>query len=217
MMVRAIKIGLLVLSGLLFGAPSCEDNRRGENSTSVTGVAGGDALFSQSLADRLSESELRSFEVMAVQKLNDFADLAGIVHDVTLDTTFRVNAARMIRDLFTNANTNLIMPSGNSGQANRLTLDQFLSAGIQNKGSRSFFAVDSVKIIMPLDSISENTFNGTLGFLVKCQDVVSKERKTKSLQLSIQMNLIRIEKNFGDERLKVWEVRLGDMKLQSSE
>ena len=211
-MARAIKIGLLILTGLLFGAPSCEDNKQDGATDAVTGVAGTDTLFSQSLADRLSESELRSFEAIAVQKLNDFTDLAMIVHDVTLDTTFRINAARMIRDLFTSASINLIAPSGNSGQANGLTLDQFLSDGLRNKDSWSTFSTDSLHVIQPLISDKDSAFSGTIGFLLQDSKAISRGQKTSPMHLSVRMNLIRMVKNFGDEKLRVWEIRLGEMK-----
>ena len=135
-----------------------------------------------------------------------------IVHDVTLDTTFRINAARMIRDLFTSASINLIAPSGNSGQANGLTLDQFLSDGLRNIDSWSTFSTDSLHVIQPLISDKDSAFSGTIGFLLQDPKAISRGQKTSPMHLSVRMNLIRMVKNFGDEKLRVWEIRLGEMK-----
>jgi len=147
------------------------------------------------MSDSLSAQSLRSFEITAIDRLNDFADYLKIVSDTSLELKFRQHAFEVAGNLLVNAKTGI-----ETWNKNDL------------KGANYWARPEQVIIRTPFVRENDTTYAGSLSFYQKWISF-SDPQQTGNLSgpLIINIYLVRSLKSFGNQQLRVWDVYLGEI------
>lgn len=184
-MSRKIKISALILLYFLACAKSCdnqEQNTAARENARVKAVT--DSLRAAFGADTLEPAALRSFEVSAKMKFSDYCDYLRILSDSNTAVPFREKAREMIGRLFLNG----IAPD------------------------MSMFEPDSVRVIEPLEYVSDSLYEGVISFWEKPGQLQNGKQGNDHSKGMMTIFLVKREKVFGNDTLNVWGVYLGEMK-----
>jgi hypothetical protein len=185
-------IWILIVIYIVCSARTCNESEEGtakeeEQYTTNLMRSVKDVFTSDSLSDHL----LSAYEITAAERLNDFADYMKIISDTTLDLKFRQHAAEIVRDLF--------VPE----EVNSYSLSEGISCWIRPI---------QITILKPFTSLNDSTFTGCLSFNYNSVPLNSRDKsEIASGKLVIDIYLIKMLSYFGKERLRVWEVYLGDI------
>jgi len=163
---------------------------------------------SESLSDHL----LRAYEITASEKLTDFADYMKIVSDTTLDLRFRQHAAELIRNLFIDSNIDIRSWSRVYNMVGFDTLELLLEHSLL-LGNSFWTPISHITINNPYNCENDSTFTGSLSFY--CRRIpfgIHDTLETGTEKHMIDIYLLRKLKSYGDQKFRVWEVYLGDIK-----
>jgi hypothetical protein len=173
-------------------------------------AASKDSIRMAFASDHPDEDKLRAYEETARQKLSDFADYLKIVSDTSMNIKFREQAAEMVKRLFVNGDTDVRNWSKAYSEYDISTLNELLSEGL-SKGFSLWFQPYMINVITPLSARDDSTYTGKLSFHQKC---IPFDIQTSEVNISqmpgVDIYVIKIAKSFGDERLSIWEVYLGN-------
>ena len=157
----------------------------------------GSAQSIQKLEDKftsgkVSEAELKVFEERAVQKLKDFNDYLDIISNKKLDKRMRQDAIKQAEALFTSPDCKIRFTYEN------MSISDYINRKYKY-GNGASPQIDSVTVGEPL-TFSNGSYKGTLHGRSSNGGVAPT--------ITIQMQLIKVQKKFGDEVKDVWDVRL---------
>jgi hypothetical protein len=162
-------------------------------------------------SDTLSDDLLRGYEINAINKLNDFGDYLKIVSDTTLELKFRQHAAELTRNLFIPGEIELNNWS-KAYPAPALNTLEFLLEYSLSEGISCWLMPLQINVSTPFILKNDSTFSGALNFKQDCISLNKREISgSVSGKLIIDIYLIKQPKQFGDEKLNVWKVYLGDI------
>ncbi len=210
-MIRLLKIFLIIAVLLVIGAPSCGDEQADKNREESILRASRDSIRDVFETDYLTETTLMAYEAVAKQKLSDFTDYFKIMTEPSLDMSFRIKASEMIKSIFLSDHSNVQIISINES-TKKLDVLTLINCGLENKLSTSSFTFDSIRIHEPLHRISDDTYSGSLGFAQNFTDSVQPEQIIKSECRIADIFVLKEEKDFGSDTLKIWTVRLGEIR-----
>ena len=202
-----------LLAWLVFSSRSCVPVSEQMISEKTVILEAKESIKSEFESDDLSQKSLRAFEEKARQKLIDFADYINIYFDESIDTIFKAQTHRMIRDLFVSDSVQINRTLFHKKDKGSILLIKFLeekpSVGYQSIR----FNFDSINIIEPLHRTDDYYFQGKLIF--SSQIGISDSSNTafiKQHDMEIDIIASKVHKTFGADTLQVWGVFLGDMK-----
>jgi hypothetical protein len=162
-------------------------------------------------SDSLSDHLLRAYEITATEKLIDFADYMKIISDTTLDLRFRRHAAELARDLFISDEIDLSGWSKFYPEPGLNILEHLLSYSL-SESVLFWIKPININIIKPFTSINDSTFTGNLSFINKCVPLSSRDTsEIESVELVIDIYLVKKVRSFGKDQISVWNVYLGDI------
>jgi hypothetical protein len=160
--------------------------------------------------DHPEEDLLGAYEETARQKLSDFADYLKIVSDTTMNIKFREQAAEMVKRLFVNGGTRVGVWAKAYSYNDISTLDELTSKGL-SKGFHLWIQPENIKVDAPLAARNDSICTGRLSFYQNCLPFDSLKSPSKNSQMvSVDIFIIKRIKSFGDEKLNVWELYLGN-------
>jgi hypothetical protein len=177
--------GLIVIYFLACGK-SCDNNEqfnaRQEQEKIDTETK---KLITEFRTDSLSGSMLQAFEAASVQKFYDYNDYLDILSDTSLVPSFRDKTLKMINSLF--------IPGAEPAKPGRpLTLFK-------------------VAVKEGFHQTNDSVYTGRLGFaFVSSRMPVYSDLLIRDSAV-IDIFLVKHNKDFGKERLRVWDVFLGKM------
>ena len=190
------KLSIILLSAagfLTLASPGCEEEvsseRRTEEKLETLWLVNEDLV-----APALTRRNLEAFESRAVEKLEDYADYLGMVSDAGLDSSFREQARENLFGLFL------------EGEAPESTI----TLGIPGDGfTKLAFMIDSVKVLVPLEKENKKNYQGRLRYRFHTLGIhLADTILIQSSHEEMGMVLQKRNKEFGEKRLQVWEVRL---------
>ena len=205
-MTRILKILVLIIIGLILGAPSCSDEQENYKREESLIEASLDSIREEFTSEHLSDAALFGFEKAAVLKLSDLQDYLKILTDSSLDIYFRRQAGEMLGKMFV---TEKILVSLTDSQP--LSVSDFISLGLENKLSPSLFIFDSIQVYEPLQRISVSSWEGKLIFIQPAGMPDTKQpvlfsKRTAGISLRKEI------KAFGPDTLQIWAMRLGEIR-----
>jgi hypothetical protein len=181
---RTVKIFALILFYFLACGKSCDNQEKSDAYHEQIKIsAETDSLRSAFGTDTLSSSSLLAYLETAKQKFYDFNDYLQIVADTSVAGPFRNKAREMIRNLFiTDAEPAKII---------------------------SPFGLDSVGIKEAFQRINDSVYEGRLAYSFRMLQRSGKNIISPNETGTITVYLVKRDKNFGKEKLRVWNVFLG--------
>ena len=142
----------------------------------------------------------------------DFRDYLKLLNDTSTKDVFNARVIEMIGDLFISREVHVNLLCGSKATGNENLNARLKQAGFANFKISSGMCFDSIFVLMPLQQVDDTMYFGKLGYRV-CftpethSDIVIKTGKDNV----IQFFLVKREKAFGNNSLKVWSVLLGDI------
>lgn len=211
-MSKYIKISIVILFLFVIYAPSCVDEQTNALREEAILSATKNDIRTEFETDYLTEASLFAYETTAKQKLSDLVDYFHIMTDTSLDMSFRVKAGEMIGSTFQSENVTLLLAGQDTKSVKELKVRLLIKKGLKNKLPHLPFTFDSIHINEPLHRIDNTTYFGILNFSQNFTDPVKPEQIIKSFKRSTDLWVIKEEKVFGTDSLKIWNVRLGDIR-----
>jgi hypothetical protein len=211
---RFLKISVLILVYFLTCSKSCDNEEQFTAERNKNRVmAEKDSLRSAFETDTLSAASLVAFQEAAFQKFSDFRDYLNILADTTLAVPFRIQAGEMIRGLFVSGDVSLLFRPGAQQGRIEVKVNQLDKPGREILDLVRGFTTDSVWTDRPLSRINDSACTGRLGFTTRFAG--NKVIQSSSIPDGmLDILLIKRNKAFGKDTLKVWAVYLGNMKLR---
>jgi len=211
-MSKYLKIPVIILVLFITYAPSCVDEeaiaKRDEEALNETK----NEIRTEFETEYLTETSIFAYETTAKQKLSDLADYLHIMTDTSLDMSFRVKAGEMIKSTFQSENITLRLIGPDEGPVKKLKVHHLIKKGLENKLPHLPFTFDSIYIHELLHRINNTTYSGVLRFSQNFTDPATPEQITKSIRRNTDFWVVKEEKVFGTDSLKIWNVRLGDIR-----
>lgn len=185
---RIFRILSLVLIYLIVSAKSCDSDEQFTREIEQKQVLRArDSIASAFEMDSLSQASLRAFEVTAELKLNDLADYLKILNDSSAGNAFKEKAGEMAGALFIPGKKVPIDLSGSG--------------------------FDSIRVLMPLQQLNDSVCSGQLRFTILLPRSVSSGGEIpRGKNKIVDIFTLKQEKVFGRDRIKVWNVLLGDIR-----
>ena len=191
-----LMIGTLLLSGLASCATSPRERVISDASEEATIMSG--ELEAQFTSDHLTEDRLSALEQRAQQKLLDFADYVSLLSDSSLDSTFLTQAEEQARQLFMPPEARIVL-----AEEDFLISDFFRE--IQQSKDAFPYVVQNIRVTKSLQPSSSEQYAGKISF---SQPVTVNGREI-TYEREAEIRVKKVDKQFGSEQKKVWEVFLG--------
>lgn len=211
-MKRLFNISVLILLYILFTAKSCASDEQSLAREEALTAAEQDSITGAFTSDSLGNSALRAFEATAMSKVYDFGDYLKILADTAAGDVFKAKAGEMIGKLFISREVHINLSCGAGGKLNEKLNGQMQNAGFKNTEISREVIFDSVTISQKLQHLNDTLYEGKLGCMIHYP--ISTQAGNMvfcSKDKIIHFFLVKREKTFGNNSLKVWSVLLGDM------
>jgi hypothetical protein len=203
-----------ILAYLLLCSKSCGSDEKSDSANQEAELTKTKVSIKNEFeSDDLSKKSLRAFEVKAKQKLVDFSDYLRIFSDIELDTAFKMQARKMILDLF--ISDSILINSGliNYSDEKNLTISEFLRIDSSSVSNSIYFTIDSIEIAQPFRRIDDLNYRGRLSFLrLAKSSSTSSDYLVQPKKMEADIIAAKVSKPFGQDTLQVWGVFLGAIK-----
>ena len=211
-MIKVYKISTIIFVLLVLCAPSCEDEQEAANREEAILTNTKNDIRTEFETDYLTQTSLFAYETTAKQKLSDLADHLHIMTDTSLDMSFRTKASEIIKGSFLSENITLrfILQAGEP--VKEFEVHTLIIMGLENKLPYLPFTFDSICIYEPLHRIDNTTYSGVLRFSQNFTDPATPEKIFKSIKRNTNFFVVKEGKVFGTDSLKIWNVRLGEIR-----
>jgi len=171
-----------------------------------------DSVKTEFQADYLPGSSLKAFEENARQKLVSFTDYFRILNDLNLDSSFREQAAGMIRELFYPGKVRLDLSLPGKPALNKIDLDELLKGKALREYNRSELIIDSIRVTDPLHRTGASEYRGILEFTQGFSGISAKDTVIARPQArKMDIIAIKVKRPFGKDTLLIWKILLGDI------
>lgn len=211
-MIKVFKISTIVYMMLVLCAPSCEDEQETANRELEILTTAQKDIRTEFETDYLNEASLYAYETTAKLKLTDLFDHFQILTDTSLEMSFRIKASELIKKTFLSEYIKIDFAAQNresdQGHQVRILIDN----GLKNKLPGLSYSVDSIQVFEPLHRIDDITYSGILRFLQIIIDHTDANQKNTSITRFLDFYVVKENKVFGTDTLKVWNVRFGQIK-----
>ncbi len=211
-MKRILSILVFILMYLLFSAKSCDNMEQDDAARDQARITSAqDSIKSTFTPDTLNGVSLRAFEAAARIRFCDFSDYLSILRDTTTARPFREKAREMIRGCFYTGKSVLRVKIPGRSRDMEVSVNQLLMAGNECSFPCGRMIADSVKVIKTLERADDSSYTGTLGypcFSSGGKDII--KLKMVPGHGTVGFLVIKHEKTFGKDTLRVWDVFLGD-------
>jgi hypothetical protein len=211
-MTKYLKISSIILVLLVIYAPSCVDEQAITDREEAILNETRNEIRAEFETDYLTGASLFAYETTAKQKLSDFADYLQILADTSLNMSFREKAGEMIKNTFLSENVSLQLTRQKYKPAGEQNVRQLIKNGLENKLSLPLFSFDSIVVDKPLHRTGNQSYAGTLTFSQNFTLRGQPEQIVNSISRSADVYLIKEDKIFGADTLKIWGVRLGEIR-----
>lgn len=211
-MAKIFKISTIILVLIVICAPSCEDEQETANRDNAMLKTTQAEIRKEFEKDYLDDVSLFAYEATAKQKLSDLADYLQILVDTSLDISFRIKAGELIKGTFLSDKINLLLIQQELKEGKESKVQSIIKKGLNNKLKLQAFSVDSIHILEPLHRIGNNTYTGNLKFCQVFTNPSQTEQKINSESRNADIFLVKDDKIFGTDTLKIWSVRLGEIR-----
>jgi hypothetical protein len=210
---KAVRITGAMLLYLLLAAPGCEGPEPVTDQQKNSAlVASRDSIRNAFTADHLTDADLRAFEENARQKLSEFADYFNISADRSLDTFFRMQASRAVRDLFLPGSVQLSLSMPGKRYPKNLSLDGLLENGLGKAPGPGRILFDSIRLVEPLHLTGALEYRGLLQMSQSSQAISGNDTLTSGpVSAKVEIAAVKTVKVFGSDTLDVWEVFLANI------
>ena len=183
---RTVKIFALILFYFLACGKSCDNGEENDTHREQRRItAETDSLRSVFGTDTLSAASLLAYLETAKQKFYDFNDYLRILTDTSAAEPFRIKAREMIRNLFI--------------------------AGTETTSDINPIRLDSVGTKEAFQRINDSVYAGRLLFSFRTLHRPGRIISSSYESGTIEVFLVKCDKNFGKGKLRVWNVFLGKM------
>lgn len=196
-MKKTFYIPTLILLYLLCTAKSCDNQEQSDAARVEKRItATKDSISAVFASDTISNQTIKAFETTARLKLFDLGDYLKILADSTTDKGFKTRVKDIVSKMF-------ISEDQNHRRINSRGIFQVLPGGVH---------FDSVKVQKPFERINDSLYSGKLRFLVNYPNSAKIIRNgSPKLEKTIDVYLVKREKVFGRNSMKVWTVLFGDI------
>ncbi len=205
-----IFVGSLVL--IVIYAHSCagEDESAVNDEKKITVEI--DSISAEFQHNTLSAKSLIAFEANASQKLLDFSDYYNTLSDTGIDSAFKMKTAEMIRGLFVSDTVTHHVYSDLQHSDSKITLNHLLQSAIDGKSLVDKFLIDSIWIDKPFIKTKKQSYQTILYFRQKhiVFDTLTLPSNVEQKEMDVFVQ--RQNKIFGQDTLKIWGVRLGEIR-----
>jgi hypothetical protein len=211
-MKRCSNILILILIYLVCSARTCteESSTSGKKEEQLLEAAI-DSIRNDTENRAPDYMQLRAFEETARQKLSDLADYLKIASDTSLDIAFRRQAADMAKRLFFSQNPVIRNWSAAYKSSDLKTLTDLLNQSLE-KGFDSWLIPSQTVVSKELAPVNDSVYSGRLNFR---QNLFFANGRKPSADvpgvIEIDIFVIKRLKVFGNEKLNIWNVYLGDI------
>lgn len=190
---------------LILGAPSCvnEEERKVFEEARLQREI--DKIYSEMESQDLSDSILLIYQIEAKRKLMDMSDYFQLLSDTSLAMSIRNKAADLIRIHFISEYAQVELNPLNK-ESGPLPLSSFLKNELDKKTPLKFI-IDSIIVTEDLVKIDDETYRGEIGSHQNLQQI-----GMASIEKNTVFYLIKRDKLFGADTLRIWEIRFGDIK-----
>lgn len=205
---------VLILAYFILCGKSCDDdsNQGLRVPKDVENVK--DSIRHEFEVDVLSDQSLHAAEISAIQKLKDLSDYIKIFTDASMDPVFREKAGEMIREMFESPDSKLSFGPVKKNKIQSVTLGEFMERGSGDDIFQTEVSFDSIRVQEPLRKSSEEAYSGKLAAF---QTAITHSSADSIISPAIPVNVDFISskqvKIIGQDTLKVWEVKLGDLEV----
>lgn len=204
-MVKGLKILALVSVIVLLGAPSCEDEgsieQRKEDELRTTRSL----ILQEFEADHPSVTDLAAHEAGARLKLADVSDYLKIIADTSLDAEFRKQAANLLQRIFITGDTRLNIHPAISEK--EITLSDLISSALANNIHPILIGIEDVEMTPLVYHRGSGSYTGLMFFSLTLP--TGSGMNTTSVKKKAEYFLLKEDKLFGSDTLKIWNVKLG--------
>jgi hypothetical protein len=211
---KSLFILMLLLVYLLFSSKSCSsDEKDVADRQEADLMKVKKSLKDEFESEKLSRKSLNAFEVKAEQKLVDLADYLQIYSDNKMNEAFKGQARQMILGLFISDSVKISSVLSDEKEGNSLPLTKFLHIDEGSNDLSIDFKFDSIEIIKPLHRTGEFNYAGSLAFTRRIISYSSSDTLFFSpVKMDVDIIAAKINKTFGKDTLRVWEVFLGEIR-----
>lgn len=205
-------ISAIILVLFVSYAPSCGDEQPNVIQEEAILSAAKNDIRTEFETDYLTESSLFAYETTAKQKLSDLSDYLRIMTDTSLDMPFRVKAGEMIKSTFRSEKVTIHCIEQDKEPVEELNVQLLITEGLENKLLPQHFTFDSIRIDEPLHRTDDKTYTGVLMFSQNFTDPANPEKITKTIRKTADFWVVKEDKVFGTDSMKIWNVYLGNIR-----
>lgn len=161
---------------------------------------------------------LIAFEEKARQKVLEYGDYLSIMTDNALDSFFRAKVGDQFIALFTDDQVSLELNISKDSKSQHYSISELIRRISEPGQGKVIIYNDSVMIVQHLVNINPHLYQGKINFNQNIQ-VGSPDASPLSAIYTQELDfyLKKIEKQFGDNSKKVWQVFLGDIRNKGNE
>lgn len=209
---RRLKILLFVLVYFIVCAKSCVDDKSRTDWEVKHAEIARDSILVGFEAAYLSEDARTAAEITAIHKLEDLSDYLEIYANVSMDSIFRAKAGEMISGIFISDDCKLSFGVLKQKKIKSISLEKFMENGLEEDMLRSRLIFDSIRVLEPLQKADQEMYSGKLSAFQTIIKFYSADSVIyPSEPVTIQFISSKTMKILGQDTLKVWEVKLGDL------
>jgi len=208
---KLIHILSFILMLLVIGAPSCMDEEEVARQELQALEEVRADIRNEFEMEYLSEAAHYAYETNAKQKLTDLADYMQVLIDTSLENSFRQKAGQMIQDLFQSENEKVQLNLNESNPSKELKIHYLIKKGLNNKLTIQPFSFENIQSLKPLQRENQYTYFGVISFSQQYFDPSNPDQSIQSIQRTSEFYVVKEIKKFGNDSLKIWNVRLGQI------
>jgi hypothetical protein len=212
MMGRIFSISAYIFSMVILCAPSCRDEMEGAGQEEILLRETRDEIRKEFETEYLTETSLFAYEAAAKQKLADVAGYIRVLADSSLDMSFRSKAGEMIEKIFLSGTTGLAIMDDMNKSGERIEVQNLIKEGLADALIPVPLYFEMIRIGQPLHRMNDTTYFGTLNFTQTFRDPSKPDQLLNSVSSNAEIFVIRENKSFGNETMKIWVVRLGEIR-----
>jgi hypothetical protein len=173
-----------------------------------------DSISSEFEKGNLSESSFNAFEITAKLKLHDFVDYYNTLADTNINSTFRIKAGDLIRDIFVGDSVGIQLSGCEiSGKGQSVTVDKLITNCLLNQKPFDRLKIDSIRQGRLFEKVSDKKYFSTLKFIQIEQCSQISVNQNIAIRKEVEIYVLKELKLFGSDTLNIWTVHLGRISL----
>lgn len=161
-------------------------------------------------SDTLTAEQLTVFQQRGAEKLADFINYIEIISNKRYDKQLRLEIRKQIEGLFETPSTLVAIPI--TGNKESKMVSQFLDEIYKGTFDSIKVKTDSVVLSTPVKTTQPLKYEGSVSANVRIMVYRNNKLEFSSMELQrAKTHVIKVEKDFGGKKGRIWEVVLGEM------